>query len=116
MDVKIFYLGIPKKYPSKYEYIQINIALIPAKITDEYKLLDRVHNDDVYIEILCRIYGLPQARIIVNKQLAKLRRDTSRCCTHPAYLYGHTLGAQYHLLSSSATASSTMLEKSMISV
>ena len=71
MDVKNFYLGTPMKDPSEYEYMRIPINQIPQEIIDEYNVHDLVHNGHAYVEIRRGMYGLPQAGIMANKQLAK---------------------------------------------
>ena len=40
-----------------------------TKIIDQYELDNLVYNGKIYIEIRKRMYGLPQASIIVNKKL-----------------------------------------------
>ena len=65
-DVKNFYLGTPM---ARYEYMRLHISIIPQEIIDQYKLMDLVHNDYVYIKIRRGMYGLPQAGIIANKLL-----------------------------------------------
>jgi hypothetical protein len=47
-DLKDFYLGTPMK---RKEYIRIPIASIPPSITEQYHLLDLVHNGFVLPEI-----------------------------------------------------------------
>ena len=71
MDVKNFYLGTPMNDPSEYEYMKIPLHLIPDEIIKQYNLLQLVHNGNVHVEIRRGVYGLPQAGIMANKQLAK---------------------------------------------
>jgi hypothetical protein len=71
MDVKNFYLGTPMNDPSEYEYMKFPLHLIPDEIIKQYNLLQLVHNGKVHGEIRRGMYGLPQAGIMANKQLAK---------------------------------------------
>ena len=66
-DVKNFYLNTPMERP---EYMRIHISLIPPEIVEQYRLMNLVHNDYVYIEINKGMYGLPQAGLLANKLLA----------------------------------------------
>ena len=45
-DVKNFYLGTPM---ARYKNMRLPISIIPQEIIDQYKLMDLVHNDYVYI-------------------------------------------------------------------
>ena len=68
-DIKNFYLGTPL---DRYEYMKMPIALIPAHIIKQYKLIPKSKNGYVYMEIRKGIYGLPQAGILANKLLKKI--------------------------------------------
>ena len=67
IDIKDFYLNTPMQ---RYEYMKLNINIIPEEIIQQYELQSLVHDDEhVYIEIRKEMYGLPQAGQIANDQL-----------------------------------------------
>ncbi len=89
------YLEIPLDW---YEYMRMPLNLFPDDIVDHYDLRQKAKNGFVYMEIRKRMYGLPQAGILVNK-LAKKRLHymaTLNSPTRPAFgnmsvdLYGLT--------------------------
>jgi hypothetical protein len=45
------------------------LSLFPNNIIMHYSLIKKVLNGFVYMEICCRVYGLPQAGILANKLL-----------------------------------------------
>jgi hypothetical protein len=45
------------------------LSLFPNNIITHYNLLEKVLNGFVYMEIRCRMYGLPQAGILADKLL-----------------------------------------------
>eukprot|EP00804_Cyclotella_cryptica_P019751 CCRYP_009660-RA/>CCRYP_009660-RA protein AED:0.41 eAED:0.41 QI:0/0/0/1/0/0/2/0/355 len=47
-DIENMYLQTPM---DRYEYMQINAALIPAAFMDTYKLCDKIYNGQIYMEI-----------------------------------------------------------------
>ena len=67
MDVKNFYLNNPLKY---YQYMKLQMNLIPQEIIDHYILKDIEHDGYVYCEIQKGMYGLAKARILVNQLLS----------------------------------------------
>ena len=87
LDVKNYYLGTPM---DDYEYMFIPLNSVSEEIIAHYKLPDFVHNGKVYMEICRRMYGLPQAGILAEKQLI---------CFLGSYGYApvhHTLGLWRH--------------------
>ena len=68
IDIKDFYLNTPMKRP---EYMRLKITDIPDEIIEQYNLRELVDDDGyVYCEITKGMYGLPQAWIISQNQLA----------------------------------------------
>ena len=49
--------------------MKMPIALFPADIIEYYKLMDKVLDGYVYMEIRKGMYGLPQAGVLANKLL-----------------------------------------------
>jgi hypothetical protein len=89
MDVKNFYLNTPM---ARFEYMRMNISLIPQEIITKYKLADLVDaNGWVYMEIRKGMYGLPQAGMLANKLLQK------RLATHGYFPCTHTHGLWRHV-------------------
>ena len=68
IDIKDFYLN--NKIPS-YEYMKLDLSIIPEQIIDQYNLLNIAYNKSIYIEIQKGIYGLPQAGKIAHDELKK---------------------------------------------
>jgi hypothetical protein len=88
MDIKNFYLNTPLE---RFEYMRMNIALLPQEIIDKYNLLDIVDAKGwVYMEIRKGMYGLPQAGLLANQLLQK------RMATHGYYQCKHTHGLWRH--------------------
>ena len=65
-DSSHFYLATPIDC---YSYLQIPTEWIPQEFLDQSKLQDKIENGCMYCEIVCGIYGLTQAGILVNKLL-----------------------------------------------
>ncbi len=65
-DIKNMYLETPLDW---YEYMKMPVALFPADIINYYKLMDKVLDGYVYMEIRKGMYGLPQAGVLANKLL-----------------------------------------------
>ena len=65
-DIEHFYLSTPLDKP---EYVQIQLSEIPQEFIDEYDLTKFAHKGWVYFEICRGCDGLPQSRILENKQL-----------------------------------------------
>ena len=65
------YLGTPL---TDYEYLRLDITLIPEDIIQTYNLLPLVINVFIYLDILKCVYGLNQvgrlAKHVLSKQLA----------------------------------------------
>ena len=88
LDVENYYLGTPM---DDYEYMFIPITSIPHEIITHFKLHDIVHNGKVYMEIRRRMYGLPQAGILAEKQMIRFLGHYG--CTpvrHTPGLWRHT--------------------------
>ena len=68
MDISNFYLGSPLGKP---EYMRMPMKLMPDEIIDKYDLKRFGHDGWVYIKIVKRMYGLPQAGKIANELLQK---------------------------------------------
>lgn len=66
IDIKDFYLNTPM---SRYEYMRVPLASIPAAIQEYYKLSSLAHNGNVFVEIRKGMYGLPQAGRLANDAL-----------------------------------------------
>ncbi len=60
LDIADFYLGTPLP-ASRYEYIRINLKMIPKDIMKRYRLYGMENSCFVYFEIRRCMYGLPQA-------------------------------------------------------
>ena len=68
-DIENFYLNTPLDV---FEYLGMNISLIPQEIIDEYELLDKVDdNGFACIQVEKGMYGLKQSGILANKLLEK---------------------------------------------
>ena len=73
MDVKNFYLNTPLAY---FQYIRLQLSLLPDEIITHYKLKDIADDGYVYCEIQRGMYGLAEAVILSNKLLAsRLERE-----------------------------------------
>ncbi len=69
IDIKDFYLMMPIDC---YENFRMKLELFPQEIIDEYALHDKVDADsNVFCEVQCGMYGLPQAGIIGQELLIK---------------------------------------------
>ena len=67
LNVKDFYLNTDLDV---WEYMKMEINIIPEEVTKEYNLRDIVdENGYVYMQIRKGMYGLPQAGILANKKL-----------------------------------------------
>jgi hypothetical protein len=87
-DIKNMYLKMPL---DQYEYMQMPLFLFPDNIIVHYNLLVKVLNGFVYMEILCRMYCLPQAGILANKLLKKC------LARHGYFEVPHTPGLWKHI-------------------
>ena len=56
IDAGNFYLATPMEM---YEYLRIEVGLIPQEFMDVYDLHNRVKSRCVYCEIVRGMYGLP---------------------------------------------------------
>ena len=87
-DIKNMYLETPL---DRYEYMKMPIALFPADIIKYYKLMDKVLDGYVYMEIRKGMYGLPQAGVLANKLLKE------RLARHGYFEQPHTPGLWKHV-------------------
>ena len=87
IDIKNMYLATPM---DRHEYMRMPINLIPDKIIRQYALNEKCKNGFVYMEIICGMYGLPQAGILANKLLRQ------RLELHGYYEVEHTPGLWRH--------------------
>jgi hypothetical protein len=67
IDIKK-YVNTPLR---RFEYMVINLSMLPQEIFDEHNLLDMAHDRRVYIEIQKGMYGSPQAGIFTNDLLQR---------------------------------------------
>jgi len=67
------------------------IKLIPEEIIQQYDLRNKCKNGFVYMQIEKGMYGLPQARILVNKLLCE------RLAKRGHFKLPHTLGLWTHV-------------------
>jgi hypothetical protein len=87
-DIKNMYLETPL---DRYEYMKMPNALFPADIIEYYKLMDKVLDGYVYMEIQKGMYGLPQAGVLANKLLKK------HLARHGYFEQSHTPGLWKHV-------------------
>jgi hypothetical protein len=88
IDISNFYLGTPM---SRYEYMRMNISLLPEEIILTYNLCDIVDEKGwIYMEIRKGMYGLPQAGIIAQQLLQRnLAKHGYRPVRHTHGLWKH---------------------------
>lgn len=88
-DLKNYYLGTIMK---RHEFAKVHISLIPPEIVIKYKLLELQDSKGyIYIRIEKGMYGLPQAGILANQQLAR------KLARHGYYQTRHTPGLWKHI-------------------
>jgi hypothetical protein len=69
INIKEFFLMM---HMDRYEYFRMKLKLFPQDIFDKYALCDKVDADsNVFCEVQCGMYDLPQAGIIAQELLAK---------------------------------------------
>ena len=68
LDINFFYLMAALKY---FEYMRMPLALFPIWIVEQYDLQKHVLNGFVHLEMRRAEWGMPQARILANKQLRR---------------------------------------------
>jgi hypothetical protein len=86
-DISNFYLTAPM---DRYEYMRMDINLIPDEFIEQYELRNKVKNGYVYMEIRRCMYGLPQAGMLANKLLKE------RLAKHGYFELPHTPGLWRH--------------------
>jgi hypothetical protein len=80
IDINNFYLNTPL---GRFEYMVINLVLLPQETIEKYNLSDLAQDGKVYIEIQKWMYGLPQAGILTNELLqCNLAKDGYFPTTH----------------------------------
>jgi hypothetical protein len=69
INIKDFYLMMPMDC---YEYFRMKLELFPQGIINKYVLYDKADEyGNVFCEVRCGMYGLPQAGIITQDLLTK---------------------------------------------
>jgi hypothetical protein len=87
IDIKIFYLNTPL---GRFEYMVINLLLLPQEMIDKYDLIELSQDRKVYKEIQKGMYGLPQAGILTNELLQRnLANDGYQPTQHTHGLWTH---------------------------
>jgi hypothetical protein len=87
IDIKEFYLNTPL---GRFEYMVINLSLLPQEKNDKYDLIELAQDGKVFIEIQKGMYGLPQAGILANELLQRnLAKDVYRPTQHTHGLWKH---------------------------
>jgi hypothetical protein len=87
IDINNFYLNTPF---GRFEYMVINLALLPQETIDKYDLIELSQDGKVNIEIQKGMYGLPQAGILANELLQRnLAKDGYRPTQHTHGLWTH---------------------------
>jgi hypothetical protein len=87
IDIKKFYLNTPLR---RFEYMVINLSLLPQEKIDKYNLIELAQDVKVYIEIQRGVCGLPQAGILANELLQRnLAKDGYRPTQHTHGLWKH---------------------------
>ena len=74
LDIKNFYLCAPME---RYGYIKMPLSIFPQYAIDEYDLMSKVHKGNIWIEVRCSIYGLPQVGKFANEYLKKKLAPTA---------------------------------------
>jgi len=70
--------------------LRIPIELISLELIDLYHLQDKVKIGCVYCEIICGVYGLPEASVLANKLLKTCLKE------HDYFEVKHTPGLCKH--------------------
>ena len=68
MDVKDFYLN---NQMDRYEYIMIQLSMIPQEFVEKYNIAENSHNGYIYARVTNGMYGLPQSVRIAHDALVK---------------------------------------------
>jgi len=72
----------------------MKLELFPPDIIEEYGLRDKVDTDgNVFCEVQCGMYGLPQAGIIAQDLLTKQLQKAGYCQRKSPQAIGNTTGA-----------------------
>jgi hypothetical protein len=87
IDIKKFYLNTPL---GRFEYMVINLSLLPQETIYKYDLIELAQDGKVYIEIQKGMYVLPQAGILANELLQRnLSKDGYQPTQHTHGLWKH---------------------------
>ena len=86
-DASNFYLATLLE---KFYYLRIPIELISLELIDLYHLQDKVKIGCVYCEIICGVYGLPEASVLANTLLKTCLKE------HDYFEVKHTPGLCKH--------------------
>jgi hypothetical protein len=87
IDINNFYLNTPLR---RFEYMVINLALLPQETIDRYDVNELAQDGKVYIKIQKGMYGLPQAGILANELLQRnLAQDGYRLTNHKHGVWTH---------------------------
>ena len=73
-DLEVFFLASPM---TTSEYMKVPIKYFPLDIIAQYKVDGLVKNRYVYVEIMKGIYGLKQATVLADHQLATYIRTAA---------------------------------------
>jgi hypothetical protein len=85
IDIKKIYLTTPL---GRFEYMVINLSLLPQEKIDKCDLIELAQDRKVYIEIQKGMYGLPLAGILTNELLQRnLAKDGYRPTKHTHSLW-----------------------------
>jgi hypothetical protein len=87
LTLRFFDLNTPLR---RFEYMVINVSLLPQETIDKYDLIELAQDGKLYIEIQKGMYGLPQAGILANELLQRnLAKDGYRPMQHTHGLWKH---------------------------
>jgi hypothetical protein len=87
IDINMFYLNT---LLGRFEYMVINLLLLPQETIEKYNLIELSQDGEVYIEIQKGMYGLPQAGILTNELLQRnLAKDGYRPIHNTHGLWTH---------------------------
>ena len=70
LDIGNFYLMAALEY---FEYMKMPLALFPTWIVEQYNLKELALNGYVHLEMRRAVWGLPQAGILANLRILRMR-------------------------------------------
>ena len=56
---------------NRYKYMKFPTSMFPQHIIEQWRLLNKVHNEFIYVEIHNTIYSLPHVGRLANQLLKK---------------------------------------------